>query len=71
MNDQDTPATDPAAEAADAAAAHDADRPPTPEEERLAEQSVPGIDQESVSRHEREMAERGASVEGEGQITPT
>ena len=71
MSDQDLPNADPADEATDAAAAHDADRPPTPEEEQLAEQALPGIDTDSVARHEREMAERGASVEGEGQITPT
>ena len=43
---------------------------PTPDEERLADEA-PVHDPESVARHEREMAERGASVQGEGQITPT
>jgi len=70
MSQPDIPTPDPSDEAADAAAAHEADRPPTPDEERLADEA-PVHDPESVARHEREMAERGASVQGEGQITPT
>ena len=40
-----------------------ADRPPTPEEEKLAERH--SLDPE-VAEHEREMAERGARQKGEG-----
>jgi hypothetical protein len=42
-----------------------ADRPPTEEEERLAEQQT--LDP-SVVDHEKEMAERGADQKGEGRI---
>ena len=58
-----------AADETDARAEHDADRPPTPEEERAAEQSAADVDPD-VGDHYREMAERGASVRGEGQIDP-
>ncbi len=71
MSDQHAPTPDPADEQADATAAHAADRPPTEEEERLAEQGAADVDLDSVTAHEREMAEKGASVEGEGQITPS
>jgi hypothetical protein len=42
------------------------DRPPTPEEEAVAEE-LPGID-EDVSESYKEMAERGANQKGEGRI---
>ena len=41
---------------------------PTEEEERLAEEA--GEVDPEVADHYREMAERGADVQGEGQITP-
>jgi hypothetical protein len=49
----------------EASAAHDADRPPTPEEEAEAEKNTlePG-----VAEHEREMGKIGAEVKGEGEI---
>lgn len=53
------------AERADADVTAQADRPPTAEEERLAEEQVLDPD---VAEHEREMAERGAKQEGEGRI---
>jgi hypothetical protein len=42
------------------------DRPPTPEEEAVAD-DLPGID-EDVSENYKEMAERGANQKGEGRI---
>jgi len=42
-----------------------ADRVPTEDEERLAEQHTPD---ESVAEHEAEMLERGARQEGEGRV---
>jgi hypothetical protein len=54
-----------AEEAREAAAAHTADRPPTPDEEAAAEGNT--LDPE-VSGHEREMGKIGADVKGEGQI---
>jgi len=42
-----------------------ADRMPTPEEERAAEQNE--LDPE-VAEHEREMAERGKNQQGEGRV---
>jgi hypothetical protein len=42
-----------------------ADRPPTPEEEAAAESNE--LDP-SVAEHYKQEAERGANVEGEGQI---
>lgn len=71
MTDPDTPTPDPSDEATDAAAAHDADRPPTDDEARAAEQALPGSDPDAVAEHYEEMAERGANVQGEGQITPS
>jgi hypothetical protein len=69
MSGDTEPTTDPAAAQADAAAAHDADRAPTPEEERVAEQQAAEVDPAS-GEHYREMAERGANLEGEGEIVP-
>lgn len=40
---------------------------PTPEEERAAERNT--LDPE-VARHNREAVERGANVQGEGQVEP-
>jgi hypothetical protein len=54
-----------AADEADAGAAHRADRMPTPEEEAVAERSE--LDP-SVAEAYEEAIERGAGVEGEGQI---
>lgn len=52
------------ADEADAVAGHDADRPPTPEEEASAPTEV---DPAVADAYEAAM-ERGAAVEGEGQI---
>ena len=49
---------------ADANAAHDADRPPTPEEEAAAPTQV---DPQVAEAYEAAM-DRGAAVKGEGQI---
>ncbi len=61
-----------AAEAREAAAAHDADRSPTPEEEELADEVTndpsSAEHRHQVGEHVREMAERGAAEEGEGRI---
>lgn len=45
-----------------------ADRAPTPEEEAAAEKASAGVDIESVTAHEKEMAEKGKNVKGEGEI---
>lgn len=45
-----------------------ADRPPTPDEERVAEEVAADVDVAEVTAHEKEMAERGAHQEGEGRI---
>ena len=47
-------------------AAHDADRPPTPDEEAAAE--AHGPPDAGVAAHAREMARRGAEVRGEGEV---
>lgn len=69
MNDPDQLATDEtrAAEEASAGVEHRADRPPTPEEERLADSNP--LDP-AVVEHAEEMNRIGAEVEGEGQIEP-
>jgi hypothetical protein len=54
-----------AADEADAHAAHRADRMPTPEEEAAAEGNE--VDPSVAEAYEQSM-ERGANVEGEGQI---
>lgn len=54
-----------AADEADAQAAHRADRMPTPEEEAVAERQE--VDPSVAAAYEDAM-ERGANVEGEGQI---
>jgi hypothetical protein len=55
-------------EAADVA--HQADRAPTPEEDRLADESKEryGGEADEVAEHEQSMNETGANVKGEGQI---
>ncbi len=55
-------------EGADATRSHVADRPATPEEERLADEAAQTIDLDAVAVHEREMDELGAAVKGEGEI---
>ncbi len=52
-------------EDAEASATHDADRPPTAEEEAAAEGNE--LDP-AVAAHEREMDRIGAEVKGEGEI---
>jgi len=54
-----------AAEQAAARKAHEADRPPTADEARLAEQQRLDPD---VAVHEKEMAERGKNQKGEGPV---
>ncbi len=51
---------------ADANAAHEADRPPTPEEEAAAPRDA----KPAVSEAYEAAIERGAKVQGEGQIEP-
>ena len=53
------------AEQDEARAAHQPDRPPTPDEATLAEQQT--LDPDVVA-HEREMAARGKNQKGEGRI---
>jgi len=45
-----------------------ADRVPTPEEEAAAERAAAQVDLDTVTAHEKEMAELGKNVKGEGQI---
>jgi hypothetical protein len=70
--DRDEPNTSPGGETADAdradaAAAHEPDRMPTPEEERIADELE--LDPEVAQTHD-EANKRGASVKGEGEIEP-
>jgi hypothetical protein len=62
-----------AEEEREARAPHVADRPPTPEEEELADESANDPEavavQADVAEHEREMAKRGANQQGEGRIS--
>lgn len=53
------------ADEADAEASHQADRMPTAEEERLADEQE--LDPKVADSY-KEAAERGANVEGEGEI---
>ena len=53
-----------AAEETEASATHQADRAPNAEEEKAA----PGQASSETSKDYKEMAERGADVQGEGQI---
>ena len=58
-------------ERAEASDPHVADRAPTEEEERLADESRDRFadEAESVAEHERSMNETGANEKGEGRIT--
>lgn len=47
------------------------DRPPTRDEEHAAEEAARQVNLDEVAAHEREMAERGANVRGEGEIEPS
>jgi hypothetical protein len=67
MSDHVDPRTE-QAEQADAFRSHGADRAPTEEEERLADQSAKDVDEDTVAEHEKEMDELGADVKGEGAI---
>lgn len=53
------------ADQADASAAHEADRPPTEDEERVAD--AQDLDPK-VAESYKEAAERGADAKGEGRI---
>lgn len=53
-----------AAEETEADTAHQADRPPTAEEEQAAPTSA----NSETAKDYKEMAERGANVEGEGEL---
>lgn len=71
MSDQERDITAPdaktrAAEDDEARAGHQADRPPTAEED----QAAPGreVVSEDTEKGYKEMSERGANVKGEGQI---
>jgi hypothetical protein len=57
-------------ERTDASSPHMADRAPTEEEERLADESASRFagDAATVAEHERDMAETGAEEKGEGRI---
>jgi hypothetical protein len=57
-------------ELVEAGKAHVADRGPTAEEERLADESRERYadDADSVAEHERSMGETGADEKGEGRI---
>lgn len=57
------------AEQQEAGASGKADRPPTPEEEEMAERVARDVPPETAENYE-EMIERGANVRGEGQIEP-
>ncbi len=45
-----------------------ADREPTADEARIAEEQAKDVDLGHVAEHAQEMAQRGAKVKGEGQI---
>ena len=45
-----------------------ADRPPTAEEEAAAERGAGDVDLDRVTEHEKEMADKGKNVKGEGEI---
>ncbi len=58
------------ADRADAQRRPGADRPPTPEEERLAERAERDLapDMPEVAQHYEEMTRIGAEVKGEGEV---
>jgi len=66
-DDRETTDATHAADTRDGRAAHRADRPPTADEERIAEKVSKEVDPEA-GEHYQEMAELGADVEGEGRI---
>jgi len=73
MNDNDPDRVDPATAAADqkdAARRPGADRPPTPDETRLAESAARELADEmpQVAEHYEEMNRIGAAVQGEGEV---
>lgn len=43
---------------------------PTEDEERAAERSADDVDLDKVGEHYSEMLDKGANVEGEGEIEP-
>lgn len=47
-----------------------ADRPPTSEEERVAEDVAADVDLDRVAEHYEDAMELGAQVRGEGQVEP-
>jgi hypothetical protein len=60
-----------AVDSADADHSHEADRPATEAEERVAEDAFSkdgGQQRRDVAEHEKEMMEIGATVKGEGEI---
>jgi hypothetical protein len=63
-------ATD-AVERVDEHSAHEADRLATPEEEAAADKARAelGDDEEQVAEHYKDMAEKGANIKGEGEIS--
>ena len=69
MSDETTDPKTVAADERDARAPHDADRTPTADEARVAEDAAAGIDLARVAEHERELTRLGADVEGEGKIS--
>jgi hypothetical protein len=60
------------AEEVEASSTHTADRPPTPEEEALADEAAndpdSSGDRAEVRRHYREMTQTGANIQGEGRV---
>lgn len=48
-----------------------ADRPPTEQEEKAAEEAATGVDLDHVAPHFEEMTEIGKNVKGEGSLTPS
>ena len=70
MNETEPNAATEEEDRAEADAPHAADRAPTEDEERSADEAREryGDDAESVAEHERSMGERGANEKGEGRI---
>jgi hypothetical protein len=60
-----------AVERVDEHSAHDADRLATPEEEAAAAKARSQFadDEEQVAEHYKDMAEKGANIKGEGEIS--
>ncbi len=70
MDHTEPTATTEEEERAEASSPHGADRAPTEDETRSADESRERFadDAESVAEHERSMNETGANVKGEGRI---